>query len=103
MVALQMHQEGLIDLDGPARNANPAWRTSDTFASASITPRDMMSHRTGLPRHDQITFAGENNQINYLRADNVSITCSGTLMGSPDLPWKGTTSSVSPLPLSSTA
>ena len=60
MVALQMHQEGLLDLDAPARDANPGWRTSDAFASASITPRDMMSHRTGLPRHDQITFAAPN-------------------------------------------
>jgi len=60
MVALQMHQEGLLDLDAPARDANPGWRTSDAYASASITPRDMMSHRTGLPRHDQITFASRN-------------------------------------------
>jgi hypothetical protein len=60
MVALQMHQEGLLDIDAPARNANPGWRVLDNYASAAITPRDMMSHRTGLPRHDQITFAARN-------------------------------------------
>ena len=54
MVALQMQEEGLLSLDAPVRDADPTWRTLDSYASASITPRDLMSHRTGLPRHDQV-------------------------------------------------
>lgn len=60
MVALQMVQEGKLDLDAPARDAHPGFRVLDGFGSTSITLRDMMSHRTGLPRHDQITFAATN-------------------------------------------
>ena len=56
MLALQLAEEGAMDIDAPAAHAMSAWRTSDAYATASITPRDMMSHRTGLPRHDAITF-----------------------------------------------
>ena len=50
MVALQMVQEGKLNLDAPARDANAAWRVADEYGSASITPRDMMSHRTARTR-----------------------------------------------------
>ena len=38
------------------RAANPRFVFNDTYGAASITPRDLLSHRTGLPRHDRVTF-----------------------------------------------
>eukprot|EP00937_MAST-01D_sp_MAST-1D-sp2_P004136 g4136.t1 len=59
-VNLQLVDEGRLDLDAPARDADPRFRVLDAYGSAALTPRDLLSHRTGLPRHDQITFAARN-------------------------------------------
>ena len=60
MVNLQLVQEGRLRLDAPVRDADPSWRVLDAYGAAAITPRDLLSHRTGLPRHDQVTFAARN-------------------------------------------
>ncbi|MEE4330564.1 MAG: serine hydrolase, partial [Wenzhouxiangella sp.] len=38
--------------DEPLRTYLPAFRLSDPSISERITPRDMVTHRTGMPRHD---------------------------------------------------
>ncbi len=44
--------EGKLDWDTPVRTYLPGFRMSDPIATESITPRDLVTHRSGLPRHD---------------------------------------------------
>ena len=43
--------DGRLDWDTPVREYLPDFRLYDPVATARITPRDLMSHRTGLPGH----------------------------------------------------
>jgi CubicO group peptidase (beta-lactamase class C family) len=44
--------DGALDLDAPIRNYMPEFELFDPFASREATPRDLLCHRTGLPRHE---------------------------------------------------
>jgi CubicO group peptidase (beta-lactamase class C family) len=44
--------EGKMDWDGPVRDQLPGFKLMDPVASERTTPRDLVSHRTGMPRHD---------------------------------------------------
>lgn len=44
--------KGLLDLDKPIRDYLPDFRLYDQFASNLVTLRDVLSHRSGLPRHE---------------------------------------------------
>ena len=44
--------EGKLDWDKPVRDYLPDFRLSDDVLTARVTPRDLVTHRTGLPRHD---------------------------------------------------
>ncbi len=44
--------EGKLDWDKPVREYLPDFRLSDDTLTARVTPRDLVTHRTGLPRHD---------------------------------------------------
>lgn len=44
--------EGKVDWDTPVRNYLPSFKMHDTFASERMTARDLLTHRSGLPRHD---------------------------------------------------
>lgn len=48
----KLAEEGKLSLDGPVRQYLPKLEFSDEDLSAKVTLRDMMSHRTGLPRYD---------------------------------------------------
>lgn len=45
-------KEGKIDLDKPVRDYLPELKFKNEYANTHVTLRDMMTHRTGLPRHD---------------------------------------------------
>jgi CubicO group peptidase (beta-lactamase class C family) len=45
-------KEGKLDLDKPVQNYLPELRFYNDYLTNNITARDMMCHRTGLPRHD---------------------------------------------------
>lgn len=45
-------KDGKIDLDKPVRNYLPELKFQNEYTNAHATLRDMMCHRTGLPRHD---------------------------------------------------
>ncbi len=49
-----LSDEGRLGLDTPVRDALPAFRLHDDYATAHVTPRDMLLHRTGLPRYDAL-------------------------------------------------
>jgi CubicO group peptidase (beta-lactamase class C family) len=57
MLLLILADEGRLDLDQPVRAVNPDFVFKDVYGAEAITPRDLLSHRTGLPRHDRVTFA----------------------------------------------
>lgn len=52
-------EEGKLDWDKPVRTFVPEFRASDDMLTARLTPRDLVTHRTGLPRHDLLWY---NNQ-----------------------------------------
>ena len=45
-------EEGRVALDAPVRTYLPDFALADPVASASLTTRDLLTHRSGLPRHD---------------------------------------------------
>jgi CubicO group peptidase (beta-lactamase class C family) len=51
-------EQGRVDLDAPVRAVLPWFALSDPLASDQVSPRDLLCHRTGLPRHD-LVWAGE--------------------------------------------
>ena len=48
--------EGKLEWDRPVREYLPWFRLDDPHATELITLRDMLSHRSGMPRHDWIRF-----------------------------------------------
>jgi CubicO group peptidase (beta-lactamase class C family) len=51
--------DGKLDLDQPVRELLPGFRLHDPIASELLSVRDCLSHRSGLPRHDVLWYAGE--------------------------------------------
>jgi CubicO group peptidase (beta-lactamase class C family) len=50
---------GRLDLDQPVRDIMPWFALRDPHASALASTRDLLSHRTGLPRHDFLWYGAE--------------------------------------------
>jgi CubicO group peptidase (beta-lactamase class C family) len=48
--------EGKVDWDKPARDYLPGFKLFDPVATERLTPRDMLTHRSGLPRHDLMWY-----------------------------------------------
>jgi CubicO group peptidase (beta-lactamase class C family) len=44
--------EGKLDWDTPVRHYLPTFKLYDPIATERLTPRDLVTHRSGLPRHD---------------------------------------------------
>jgi CubicO group peptidase (beta-lactamase class C family) len=58
--------EGKLDWDKPVRDYIPEFKMYDPVASEHMTPRDLVTHRSGLPRHDALWYSS-----NFSRADLV--------------------------------
>jgi CubicO group peptidase (beta-lactamase class C family) len=52
-----MVDDGKLKFDTPVTQYLPTFRMYDPIATQLITVRDMLGHRTGLPRHDWIRFS----------------------------------------------
>src|SRR5262249_11433827 len=52
-----MVDEGKLDFDKPVHDYLPWFQMYDPVATSLITPRDLLTHRSGLPRHDFIRFS----------------------------------------------
>jgi CubicO group peptidase (beta-lactamase class C family) len=50
--ALLLSCDGKLDLDKPVRQYLPEFELQDPMATLGATTRDLLCHRTGLPRHD---------------------------------------------------
>ncbi len=48
--------EGKLDWDKPVGDYLPGFRLHDEYATNHITPRDLVTHRSGLPRHDRAWY-----------------------------------------------
>ena len=53
---------GLLEWDKPVHDYIPWLRFKDDFVTLNATTRDMLCHRTGLPRHDVSWIKGERNR-----------------------------------------
>lgn len=51
--------EGELDWDTPVREYLPDFRLYDEYATANMTPRDLVTHRSGLPRHDLMWYGSD--------------------------------------------
>src|SRR2546425_140802 len=49
---------GKLDWDKPVRDYLPDFQLHDELASREMTPRDLVTHRSGLPRHDLFWYGG---------------------------------------------
>jgi CubicO group peptidase (beta-lactamase class C family) len=54
-----LKDEGKVDWDQPVRSYLPEFEMNDVVASERATPRDLFSHRTGLPRHDLVWYSSD--------------------------------------------
>jgi CubicO group peptidase (beta-lactamase class C family) len=48
--------QGKLDWDKPVRDYLPDFKMWDPFATERMTPRDLVTHRSGLPRHDLMWY-----------------------------------------------
>ncbi|MGH9800472.1 MAG: serine hydrolase domain-containing protein, partial [Blastocatellia bacterium] len=48
--------EGKLDWDKPVREYMPDFRLYDEYATANLRVRDLVSHQSGLPRHDLLWY-----------------------------------------------
>jgi len=62
-----LNDEGKVDWDKSVRTYLPEFQMNDPVASEHAVPRDLFSHRTGLPRHDIVWYSSD-----FSRADMVS-------------------------------
>ena len=114
-----LNDEGKVEWDKPVHEMLPEFEMNDPVASDHVTPRDLFSHRTGLPRHDLVWYASDFsrtdllNRIRYLKLskdlrstfqyNNLMIMTMGYLEGkTTGLGWEGTVRSkiFSPLDMS---
>ena len=49
--------QGKLDWDKPVRDYLPDFKMFDPFATERMTPRDLVTHRSGLPRHDLMWYS----------------------------------------------
>jgi CubicO group peptidase (beta-lactamase class C family) len=49
-------EEGKLDWDTPVRTYAPDFRLKDQIATEQMTPRDLLTHSSGLPRHDLVWY-----------------------------------------------
>ena len=60
--------EGRLDWDAPVRSVLPEFRLRDTVATEQASLRDLLTHRTGLPRHDWVHMGGHLDNASILAA-----------------------------------
>jgi CubicO group peptidase (beta-lactamase class C family) len=60
--------EGRLDWDAPVRGILPEFRLRDPVATEQASLRDLLTHRTGLPRHDLVHMDGHLDNAGTLAA-----------------------------------
>jgi CubicO group peptidase (beta-lactamase class C family) len=52
-----LHEEGRLDWSTPVQEYLPHFRMHDEFATEEMTAVDLLTHQSGLPRHDLLWYA----------------------------------------------
>jgi len=52
-------EEGKLEWDKPVRQYLPTFKLHDEVTSTHMTPRDLLCHRSGLPRHDFLWYGAD--------------------------------------------
>jgi CubicO group peptidase (beta-lactamase class C family) len=55
-------RQGKLDWDKPVREYLPDFRMNNEYATSHLTARDLVTHRSGLPRHDAIWYGTDLNR-----------------------------------------
>jgi CubicO group peptidase (beta-lactamase class C family) len=64
---LVLAREGKLDLDKPVREYLPDFQMHDPYATQTLTTRDLLSHRSGLPRHEYVWFGTQYSRDNLYK------------------------------------
>ncbi len=67
MLAALLVDDGVLDLDCPVIEYIPGFKLYDKYATQHVTLRDMLSHRTGLPRHDFVWWETDHSRQELFR------------------------------------
>lgn len=60
--------ESTLDLDKPIKNYLPTFKMYNEYASEHITLRDLLTHRSGLPRHDLVWYGSDKSRTELIEA-----------------------------------
>ena len=60
--------EGRLEWDRPVRGVLPWFRLADEHATTALTVRDLVTHRSGLPRHDLVWYGADLDRQALVRA-----------------------------------
>lgn len=64
----QLVDDGLIELDEPLIEYLPDFRMYDDYVTHHLTSRDLMCHRSGLPRHDAAWYGSDRSREELFHA-----------------------------------
>ena len=59
--------EGKVDWDKPVRDYLPTFKMYDPVLTEQMTIRDLITHRSGLPRHDMVWYSSDFSRENLIR------------------------------------
>jgi CubicO group peptidase (beta-lactamase class C family) len=59
--------EGMLHWDQPVIDVLPEFRLWDQYATTNLTIRDLITHRTGMPRHEFVWYNAKMNKQEMLR------------------------------------
>lgn len=62
-----LEKEGRLNLDEPVNEYLPGLKFYNEYLTAHVSARDMMTHRTGLPRHDLSWYGADVSRDSLLR------------------------------------
>jgi len=67
MSVLQQVEEGRLELDAPVIRYLPNFRMWDDYVTMHLTVRDLLCHRSGLPRHDVAWYGSQASREELIR------------------------------------
>ena len=56
---MRLVQAGKVALDQPVVSYLPEFKSADSYVTANLTVRDILIHRSGMPRHDLVWFGSD--------------------------------------------
>ena len=59
--------EGKVDWDKPVRDYLPVFKMHDPVLTEQMTIRDLITHRSGLPRHDMVWYSSDFSREDIIR------------------------------------